>query len=95
MVIVAMPYVYSGKADKSKTFNTVKPECWSKCKRIFDFVAVRDIQEEKILGGQPYIGIGWGPGANTTSASISVTNPNTEFNRSNSSNGSTDIYPAG
>lgn len=92
--LVLMPYVYSGSADKSKSFqhgNSVNAGL--NAKESFALFQLGYSAEEKILGGQPYVGVGWGPGANTTSASASVTSPSVELNRTNSVNGSTDIYP--
>jgi hypothetical protein len=92
--LVAMPYVYSGKADKSKTFqHGTSLNAGLSTRESLILMQLGYVGEEKILGGQPYLGVGWGPGSNTTSASISVVNPITQFNRSNTSNGSTDIYP--
>jgi hypothetical protein len=89
-----MPYVYSGKADKSKTFqHGTSLNAGLSTRESLILMQLGYVGEEKILGGQPYLGVGWGPGSNTTSASISVVNPGTQFNRSNTSNGSTDIYP--
>jgi hypothetical protein len=92
--LVLMPYVYSGKADKSKTFQHGQSlnAGLSARESIFLF-QLGYSAEEKILGGQPYVGVGWGPGANTTTASASVSGLNTEFNKANSVTGSTDIYP--
>ena len=92
--LVLMPYVYSGSADKSKTFQHGESVNAGLSTR--ESIALFQLgysAEEKILGGQPYVGVGWGPGANTTTASASIASPNVEFNRANSVNGSTDIYP--
>ena len=92
--LVAIPYVYSGKADKSKTFqHGTSINAGLSARESLVLMQLGYVAEEKILGGQPYLGVGWGPGANTTSASVSVVNPSTQLNRSNTSNGSTDIYP--
>ena len=92
--LVAMPYVYSGNADKSKTFQRgTSLNAGVSTRESLILMQLGYVAEEKIFGGQPYVGLGWGPGSNTTSASVSITNPNTQFNRSNTSNGSTDIYP--
>ena len=92
--LVLMPYVYSGSADKSKNFQHGQSvnAGLSARESIFLF-QLGYSAEEKILGGQPYVGIGWGPGSNTTSAFASVSSANTEFNKANSVTGSTDIYP--
>nr|WP_255538405.1 transporter [Polynucleobacter sp. 73C-SIWE] len=89
-----MPYIYSGSADKSKNFQHGQSinAGLSARESIFLF-QLGYSAEEKILGGQPYVGIGWGPGSNTTTAFASVSSVNTEFNKANSVTGSTDIYP--
>ena len=92
--LVAMPYVYSGNADKSKTFqHGTSINAGLSARESLVLMQLGYVAEEKILGGQPYLGVGWGPGTNTTTASVSVVNPSTQLNRSNTSNGSTDIYP--
>ena len=92
--LVAMPYVYSGNADKSKTFqHGTSINAGLSTRESLVLMQLGYVGEEKILGGQSYIGIGWGPGANTTTASVSVTNPNAQFNRANTTNGVTDLYP--
>lgn len=92
--LVAMPYSYSGSADKSKTFQRGQSlNAGLSARESFVLMQLGYVAEEKILGAQPYIGIGWGPGTNTTTASVSVTNPSVQFNRANTSNGGTDIYP--
>ena len=92
--LVAMPYVYSGNADKSKSFqHGTSINAGLSARESLVLMQLGYVAEKKILGGQPYLGVGWGPGANTTTASVSVVNPSTQLNRSNTSNGSTDIYP--
>lgn len=92
--LVAIPYVYSGKADKSKTFQRgTSLNAGVSTRESLVLIQLGYVGEEKILGGQPYIGLGWGPGSNTTTASISATNRSAQLNRANTSNGSTDIYP--
>ena len=92
--LVVMPYVYSGNADKSKSFqHGTSINAGLSARESLVLMQLGYVAEEKILGGQPYLGVGWGPGTNTTTASVSVVNPSTQLNRSNTSNGSTDIYP--
>ena len=92
--LVLMPYVYSGSADKSKNFQHGQSvNAGLNARESIFLFQLGYSSEEKILGGQPYVGIGWGPGSNTTTAFASVTNPNVEYNRANSVTGSTDIYP--
>lgn len=92
--LVLMLYVYSGSADKSKNFQHGQSvnAGLSARESIFLFQFGYSA-EEKILGGQPYVGVGWGPGSNTTTAFASVSSLNTEFNKANSVTGSTDVYP--
>ena len=49
--------------------------------------------DTKILGGQPYVGLGWGPGYNRTSVDITLTQPALNVGRSDSITGGTDLYP--
>jgi hypothetical protein len=92
--LVAMPYAYSGSADKSKTFQRGQSiNAGVSTRESLVLTQLGYVAEEQILGGQPYIGLGWGPGSNTTTASLSTTHPSVQFNRANTSNGSTDIYP--
>lgn len=92
--LVAMPYVYSGSADKSKTFQHGQSvNAGLSTSMSLALIQLGYVAEEKILGGQPYIGFGWGPGTNTTTASVSVTHPNIDLNRTNTMTGGTDIYP--
>lgn len=92
--LVAMPYVYSGSADKSKTFQHGQSvNAGLSARESLILIQLGYVGEGKILGAQPYIGLGWGPGANTTTASVSVSNPSVQLNRANSVNGATDLYP--
>jgi hypothetical protein len=47
----------------------------------------------KVLDGQASFGIGFGYGSNTTGADISVSSLGTQFSRSDSVSGFTDLYP--
>ena len=49
--------------------------------------------DTKILDGQPYVGLGWGPGYNRTSVDITLTQPALNVGRSDSITGGTDLYP--
>lgn len=93
--LVTMPYVYSGKGDKSKAFQSGKSiNAGLSARESIVLLQLGYSSEEKILGGQPYIGLGFGPGANTTSAFASINaSRNVELNRSNSVVGSQDLYP--
>lgn len=92
--IVAMPYSYSGNADRSKTFQHGKSlNAGVSTRESLVLIQLGYVGEEKILGGQTYIGLGWGPGTNTTTASLSAVHPSIQLNRANTSDGITDIYP--
>lgn len=92
--LVLMPYVYSGSADKSKNFQHGQSvNAGLNARESIFLFQLGYSADEKILGGQPYVGIGWGPGSNTTTAFASISSLNTEFNKANSVTGSTDIYP--
>ena len=49
--------------------------------------------ETKLFGGQLAIGVGFGYGKNTTQADVSISSRGTEFDRSDSVWGLTDLYP--
>lgn len=93
--LVLMPYVYSSNGDKSKVFQ--RGESISTGLSTRESIVLFQLgysANEKILGAQPYIGFGFGPGANTTSAFSGVSaNRNFEGTRSDSVVGSQDIYP--
>ena len=92
--LVLMPYVYSGSVDKSKVFQHGQSvNAGVNTRESIALFQLGYSAEEKILGGQPYVGVGWGPGANTTTAFASIISSGLEFNRANSVTGSTDIYP--
>jgi len=92
--LVALPYAYSGSADKTKTFQRGQSiNAGVSTRESLVLMQLGYVGEGKILGAQPYIGLGWGPGSNTTTASISTAHPNIQMNRANTANGSTDIYP--
>jgi hypothetical protein len=93
--LVTMPYIYSGKGDQSKAYQLGKSvNVGLSTRESIILFQLGYASEEKILGGQPYIGVGWGPGANTTGAFASVSsNRSLELNRSNSVDGIQDLYP--
>lgn len=93
--LVTMPYIYSGKSDKTKASQSGKSvNAGLSTRESIVLFQLGYSSEEKILGGQPYIGVGWGPGANSTSAFASVNaSRNVELNRSNSVVGTQDLYP--
>ena len=90
-----MPYFYSGSADKSKLMQRgeILHSGSSTRESIVQFQLGYSAQE-KILGGQPYIGVSFGPGANTTTAySVVSANRYFEATRTESVTGSQDIAP--
>lgn len=93
--LVTMPYIYSGKADKSKVSqNGNSVNAGLSTRESIILFQLGYSSEKKIFGAQPYIGVGWGPGANSTSAFASINaNRGSELNRSNSVVGVQDIYP--
>jgi hypothetical protein len=92
--LVTSPYYYNGSADRDKTFQigeTVAAGIKSSAPLLLfqpGYAA-----ETKILGGQPYIGLGWGPGSNRTAVDLTLTQPSVERTRSDSITGGTDLYP--
>ncbi len=93
--LVAMPYFYSGKVSQSKTIQRGDTlTVGMRSKEALVLMQLGYASEKKILGGQPYIGLGWGPGAETTNAFATLNaGRGYELNRSNSVTGGTDIFP--
>ena len=92
--VVLLPYIYNGSADKTvKLQRGQSINAGVSTRESIAFVQLGYASEEKIFGGQPYIGVGWGPGANTTTAFASLTGTRLEFNRANSTTGISDLYP--
>lgn len=93
--LVVMPYTYSGKADKKKVSQKGgSVNLGLNSSESLVLFQLGYSSEEKILGAQPYIGLGWGPGLGTTSAFASVDAArNYELSRSNSVAGVQDLYP--
>ena len=92
--LVTTPYYYNGSADKSKTFQKGDTLVVG----VKSTVALMLFQpgysaDTKILGGQPYVGLGWGPGYNRTSVDITLTRPALNVGRADSITGGTDLYP--
>jgi hypothetical protein len=92
--LVTLPYYYNGSADKSKTFqrgDTLTAGLKSDVALLFfqpGYAA-----ESKVLDGQPYVGLGWGPGYNRTSADITLSQPSLSVSRADTLTGGTDLYP--
>jgi hypothetical protein len=49
--------------------------------------------DTKLLGGQPYVGLGWGFGNNRTSVDVTLSQPAIDRTRTDSITGGTDLYP--
>jgi len=91
--LAATPYGYSGSADKTKTFERgglvvggTRSTSW--------LLTLQPgyAAESKVFDGQPYVGLGWGPGTNRTSAAITV-QPVLNLSRTDFIAGGTDLYP--
>ena len=92
--VVLLPYVYNGSAQKTAKFqHGPSINAGVNASESIAFVQLGYASEEKIFGGQPYIGVGWGPGANTTTAFASVTGTRYELNRADHTTGISDLYP--
>lgn len=92
--LITTPYYYNGSADRSKSFQ--KGETVSAgLKTSMPLLLFQPgyAAEEKILGGQPYFGVGWGPGANRTLVDVTLSEPAIGRSRSDSVTGGTDLYP--
>jgi hypothetical protein len=90
-----MPYFYSGSVDKSKVMQRGEIlHSGSNTRESLVQFQLGYSAKEKFLGGQPYIGVSFGPGANTASAFSAVSaNRYFEATRSDSVVGSQDISP--
>ena len=87
-------YYYSGSASQSKSLThgdsvTLGLEARSPLLLVQPTYA----PETKLFGGQPSIGLGFGYGSNTAEADIVISRRGTEFDRSDSTTGMTDLYP--
>ncbi len=92
--LATLPYYYSGSADASKSFqhgNTLIAGLNTTASLLLFQLGYAF--EEKLLGGQPYVGVGWGPGINRTSADLTLSPPGLGGSRSDSVTGGTDLYP--
>lgn len=92
--LITTAYYYNGNADKAKAFqigDTLVAGVKSTVPMLLFQLGYAP--EDKILGGQPYIGLGWGPGKNRTSVDLTLSQPGIERTRSDSVTGGTDLYP--
>ncbi len=92
--VAVLPYYYDGNAGGSETFQKGR----SLSAGLATSAPLLLFQpgyafEKKILGGQPYVGIGWGPGQNRTSVDFTLSPPGITGSRSDSVTGGTDVYP--
>lgn len=87
-------YFYDGNASASKSFprgNSVAAGLSSRMPLVL--FQPTYAPEEKVLGGQLALGLGFGYGWNTTDADVTISPRGTEFGRSDSMSGGTDLYP--
>jgi hypothetical protein len=92
--LTVLPYYYSGSADTSKSFQkgeTVGVGLKSSAPLLL--LQPGYAFEEKLLGGQPYVGLGWGPGHNKTTLDVTLSPAGIAASRSDSVTGGTDLYP--
>ena len=94
--LAAMPYYYNGSAAVSKYFQvgaTVSAGLSTRMPLLL--VQPGYAAEEKILGGQPYLGVGFGIGRNNVdvNTSISLATLGAQGNRADATTGGTDLYP--
>lgn len=87
-------YYYDGSASASKSFprgDSVAAGLSSRMPLVLFQPSYAP--EQKLLGGQLALGLGFGYGWNTTEAEITISPRGTEFGRSDSVSGGTDLYP--
>ena len=88
-------YFYSGDADRNKSFTRGDSVSGGLTSRVpLLLIAPTYAPETKVLGGQMSLSLGFGYGENTTKADVSVSPRGTEFSRSDTTWGFTDLYPA-
>ena len=87
-------YYYSGDASRSKSFTRGDSVTLGLKSRLpLLLVQPTYAPETKVLGGQASLGVGFGYGKNTTETEVSLSPRGTEFDRSDSVWGFTDLYP--
>jgi hypothetical protein len=92
--LITTPYYYNGSANGDKTFQIGKTlAAGVRTNATLLLAQPGYASETKILGGQPYFGLGWGPGNNSTSLDATLSNPALSGARSDSITGGTDLYP--
>jgi hypothetical protein len=92
--LIAEPYYYSGSAGQSKTFqngNTLVAGV--KVEEPLLLLQPGYATDSKILGGQPYLGLGWGFGNSYTSVDVTLSPSVLDGGRSDSLAAGTDLFP--
>ena len=88
------PYYYSGSAEVSKTFQrgdslVAGTQSTSPLLTFQPGYAT----QAKILGGQAFVGLAWGPGNNRASVDLALSQPALSVSRADSITGGSDLYP--
>jgi hypothetical protein len=92
--LITSPYYYNGSANKNRTFQVGETVAAGvKTNAPLLLFQPGYAAEGKILDGQPYAGLGWGPGSNRTAVDITLSQPAFAGTRSDSITGGTDLYP--
>jgi len=92
--LVTSPYYYSGSAESTRPFQKGETvHLGAKSDAPLLLLQPGYAAAEKILGGQPYFAVAWGPGSNRTSVDATLSQPPTEVSRGDSVTGGTDLYP--
>jgi hypothetical protein len=87
-------YYYDGDASRTKSFTRgVSVTGGLKSRLPLILAQPTYAPETKVVGGQLALGVGFGYGHNTTEANVSVSPRGTEFSRSDSVWGFSDLYP--
>jgi hypothetical protein len=87
-------YYYNGSASQSKSFTTGDSVSLGLTSSLpLLLVQPSYAPETKLFGGQLSFGVGFGYGQNSAEADVSTTPRGTEFGRSDSATGFTDLYP--
>ena len=91
--VAFLPYYYNGSSDTSETFQTgATVSAGLKSHAPLVIAQLGYAPDSKILGGQPYLALGWGAGGNRTSVDLSLSRLG-ELGRADSIYGGTDLYP--
>ncbi len=91
--VALLPYYYNGSADASDTFQTGdKVSVGLKAVAPLVIAQLGYASRQKVLGGQPYVALGWGGGGNRTAVDLTISRVDA-FDRADSSYGGTDLYP--